>query len=333
MVVVVIALGVVALGLLVAVIVLASRSSRANVRIAELEAQAIEAEQAAAAASDRADKDSARAIEAEGRATAADKRAAEAEQRAIESEQRMEAAEEKVAEAIDRADLSEERALAADDARVVAEAERASVASELASALEVLLFDADGMWALGRRRMERLWRDRLRLLPDEESPLDGSDGDPEAAVRLMTEASREESGVVVDLTWSLTRPLSPAHAALVVLLAEELIAVARESDGGELEVAGDDAGVVVTLRADPATDPATVAELADAVGSFGWTLATEDPTAVVVHVPLAITAVEPAGAAEPGPTDPDDPEPTEPTEPTGSDEGAAAPPRAGLRSF
>lgn len=304
MVVGVVVLGVVALGLLVGVVVLASRGSRAAARITELEAQAVEAEKAAAAASERADKEVARAVEADGRAKAADRRAVDAEQRAADAEQRTEAAEEKVAEAIDRADQSEERALAADDARAAAEAERTVVATELAAALEVRLFDADGMWAIGRRRMERLWRDRLRLLPDEESPLDGSDGDPEAAVRLMTEASREESGVVVDLTWSLSRSLSPARAALVVLLAEELIAVARESDGGELDVAEGDHEIVVSLRADPATDPATVAELGAAVASFGWTLTTDDPAAVVVHVPLGEADAAGAPAADPSVPEP-----------------------------
>jgi hypothetical protein len=299
MVVGVVVLGVLALGLLVAVVVLGSRAKAATVRIAELETQAVEAEQAALAASERADKETARAVEADGRAKAAEKRADESDQRRADAEQRTEAAEEKVAEAIDRADQSEERALAADDARLTAEAERLATASELASALEIRLFDADGMWAIGRRRMERLWRDRLRLLPDEPSPLDGSATDPEAAVRLMTEASREESGVVVDLTWSLTDALSPARAALVVLLAEELIAIARESDGGELEVVAGRDEIVVTLRADPATEPATVDELDAAVSSFGWTLTRDDPTAVVVHVPVTSAVDGPTADAAP----------------------------------
>lgn len=289
MIVVVIALGVVALGLLVWVVVLARQSSSRAGRITELEAQAVEAELAATAASERADKEAARAVEAEGRAAAADKRATDAERRATDAEQRSEVAEEKVAEAIDRADQSEERALAAVEAAAEVEAEREAVQAELAAALEIRLFDADGMWALGRRRMERLWRDRLRLLPDEASPLDGSAGDPEAAVRLMTEASREESGVVVDLTWSVTEELSPARAALVVLLAEELIAVARESDGGDLDVSSVDEGIVVTLTADPPTEPATVEELRAAVASFGWTLSSGDD-GVAVRVPTPVAA-------------------------------------------
>jgi len=292
MIVVVVALGVVALGLLIATIGLATRAKAAAQRITELEAQAVEAELAATTASDRADSEAARAVEAEGRALAGDKRATEAERRTIDAEQRTEAAEEKVAEAIDRADQSEERALAASDAAAAVESERDAVQAELAATLEIRLFDADGMWALGRRRMARLWHDRLRLLPDEDSPLDGSAGDPEAAVRLMTEASREESGVVVDLTWSVTEELSPARAALVVLLAEELIAVARESDGGELAVVGSDEGIVVTLKADPLTEAATVDELRAAVGSFGWTLTSGDD-GVAVRVPTP-----PAGAGE-----------------------------------
>jgi hypothetical protein len=326
MVVASVVLGVVALGLLIGVVVLSSRARAAAARIAELEAQAVDAEQAAAAAADRADKEAARAVEADGRAKAADKRADEAERRATDAEQRTEAAEEKVAEAIDRADQSEERALAADEARTAAEAERAATATELAAALEVRLFDADGMWALARRRMERLWRDRLRLLPDEEPPLDGSDADPEAAVRLMTEASREESGVVVDLTWSLEAPLSPARAALVVLLAEELIAVARESDGGELDVAGDADEIVVTLRADPATEAATVAELGTAVASFGWSLTSDDAAAVVVRVPLGGDA-DPTGAPADGPPR-EDPAVADPVAPV-----PAPGERAGLRAF
>ena len=323
MVVGVVVLGVLALGLLIAVVVLASRGKAASVRIAELETQAVEAEQAALAASERADKETARSVEAEGRAKAAEKRADESDQRRADAEQRTDAAEEKVAEAIDRADQSEERALAADDARLTAEAERLATAGELAAALEIRLFDADGMWAIGRRRMERLWRDRLRLLPDEASPLDGSASDPEAAVRLMTEASREESGVVVDLTWSLTEPLSPARAALVVLLAEELIAIARESDGGELEVSAGPDEIVVTLRADPATEPSTVDELDAAVASFGWTLTRDDPTAVVVHVPVASASPGLADAA-PGP---------EPDADTEADAVPLATGRAGLRAF
>ena len=295
MIVVVIVLGVVALGLLIATIVLATRNKAATQRITDLEAQAVETEQAATAASERADSEAARAVEAEGRAIAAEKRATDADRRATDAEQRTEAAEEKVAEAIDRADQSEERALAAVEAAAEVEAERDVVQAELAAALEIRLFDADGMWALGRRRMERLWRDRLRLLPDEASPLDGSTGDPEAAVRLMTDASREESGVVVDLTWAVTEELSPARAALVVLLAEELIAVARESDGGELDVVSTDDGIVVTLTADPPTEAATVEELRGAVASFGWTLSSEDDR-VAVRVPTPSTVDLDAGS-------------------------------------
>jgi hypothetical protein len=301
MVVGVVVLGVLALGLLIGLVVVNGRARAASARVAELETSLADAERSATAAGERADAEAARAVEAEGRAKASDKRADEAERRAAEAEDRTEAAEEKVAEAIDRADQSEERALEAAEARAAAEVERDAVRTELVSALEIRLFDAAGMWAIGRRRLERLWRDRLRLLPDEPSPLDGSDRDPEAAVRLMTEASREESGVVVDLSWSLADALSPARAALLVLLAEELIAVARTSDGGELAVAGVPDGIEVTLRADPPTEAPVVAELRAAVETFGWTLDVVDG-AVVVHVPTPAVAPDSGSMpAEPAP--------------------------------
>lgn len=284
MIVVVVALGVVCVGLLVWIVVLARQSGARAARIVELDAAVATADAAAAAASDRADKESARAVEAEGRAKASESNAAGAERRADEAERRSEVAEEKVAEAIDRADQSEERALAASEVAATVEVERAAVQAELAAALEIRLFDADGMWGFGRRRMERLWRDRLRLFPDDEPPLDGSSADAEAAVRLMAEASREESGVVIDVSWSVTDALSPARTALLVLLAEELIAIARESDGGELDVSADADAITVTLRADPVTGASTVEELRRAVDSFGWTL-TSDDQAVAVRVP------------------------------------------------
>ncbi len=288
MIVVVVALGVVCVALLVWIVVLARQSGARSARIVELDGKLVEADLAAASASERADKESARAVEAEGRAKASESSATAAERRADDAERRSEEAEEKVAEAIDRADRSEERALAASESAAVVEA-------ELAAALEIRLFDADGMWAFGRRRMERLWRDRLRLFPDDEPPLDGSSADTEAAVRLMAEASREESGVVVDVVWSVTDDLSPARTALLVLLAEELIAIARESDGGELDVRTDGDAIMVTLRADPGTGAATVTELRRAVESFGWTL-TADDREVAVRVPAPSPA--PAGPSE-----------------------------------
>jgi hypothetical protein len=107
-------------------------------------------------------------------------------------------------------------------------------------------------WPLERRRLGRLWRERVAIVADGPSPLDG-DEPVRAAIEVLTEASREESGVPIDLVWSAAA-VPERVAALLVLVVEELVAVARSSEGGELLVsATDDGRVEVEVRTEPAT--------------------------------------------------------------------------------
>jgi hypothetical protein len=144
----------------------------------------------------------------------------------------------------------------------------ARAASERALALERATVDAPGLWALEVVRFDRMWRDHSAATPDTLSPL-GETLDPaRAAIEILTEALREESGTVIDLRWKATTVPGPAPAARLVRACEELLAIARRVDVGVVEVDDDGSGAfVVHVRTEPPLDPpAHVVAALDAAG-------------------------------------------------------------------
>jgi hypothetical protein len=102
-----------------------------------------------------------------------------------------------------RADEAEDRRRAADDAITAANERVARAEADVAVLGRVL--QPEGLWALDRRRLDRLWRDRLAL-PGGPSWDEGHDATLDVltdAVKVLAEASREETGVVVDVDWRL----------------------------------------------------------------------------------------------------------------------------------
>lgn len=259
----------------------------------------VAAEEAAAKATSRADDATARATEAaaktrqaEGRASAAGRDATAAQREAAEAQQRAEQeAEQRAAAEAARREADE----AAASARTEAETAAARAAdAEAERAQLVQLLHPDGSWALDHLRLDRLWRDRLSLPGEHGSPL-ADLGDPtkveseavRLAVHVLTEASREETGVVIDLDWRLDQPLPPALASAVVRLAEELVAAARLADGGRLDVAVEDEAVVLRLATEPAIELPD--GLASAVRRFEWPFAFVDGV-IDARIPLAAGA-------------------------------------------
>jgi hypothetical protein len=267
--------------------------------------------QAASSATVRADALDGRlkALESE-LATAADKVAfaekvaREADQRAIEQTKRAEQASQDGRRSDEMAEDAVKRAIAAErsSARAVEQAKRAEADRlEAQRDRDATLagagpFQPEALWQLELQRIERLWRDRLALQPHEESPLAPDSHDVGAALRILTEASREESGVVVDLMWHVDFECPPDRCVQLVRLGEELISAMRESEGGELEVIGEeDRTVFFLIRTLP---PIELPERLTAVlDGFGAMREMADTT-VVVRVPARDDATMAAAPAE-----------------------------------
>jgi hypothetical protein len=234
------------------------------------------AEQSARDADQKATEQSRRADQATSDARRSDEMAEDAVKRAI-------AAERSAAESVDRVARLEVD---------LVEAKRDRDAT-LAGAGP---FQPEALWRLEVQRIERLWRDRLALQPDEVSPMAKADHEVGAALRILSDASREESGVVVDLMWHVDFDCPPDRCIQLVRLGEELIAAMRDSEGGELEVIGEeDRTIFFLVRTLPPIElPATLTHVLD---DFGAMREVADTT-VVVRVP-ARDDEKMAAAAEP----------------------------------
>jgi len=265
------------------------------------EAARLSAEGTSAAAMKRASEAGQRAAEADKKAGQAVARASKAETKAADADQAAKMAQAVATEAQEQAATEAEQRAAADAAHLAAAAAaEAAQADAEASAARAAVAEADaeaalaraaaaetdraqladllhpdGGWALDHLRLVRLWHDRLSLPGDETTPLapldDPTQVESEAvrlAVHVLTEASREETGVVIDLGWEVDQPIPPALASAIVRLAEELVAAARLADGGTLDVTIDDGAIVLRLATEPPIE--LPADLAAAVQRFAW---------------------------------------------------------------
>jgi hypothetical protein len=163
-------------------------------------------------------------------------------------------------------------------------------------------FQPEALWQLEVQRLDRLWKDRLALQPGEPSPMALEPHNVGAALKILADASREESGVVVDLMWHVDFECPPDRCVQLVRLGEELIASMRDSEGGELEVIGEeDHTVFFLIRTLPPVELPT--PLTSVLDDFGAMRELADTT-VVVRVPPRNDALvdAAAGTGEPAAT-------------------------------
>lgn len=287
MTVAVIVLLVVAVGTLVWAASSTRAASTARAEAEQLRGEVVDAERTAAEAADLAETEARRADAAEEAATRAAEEARSAEEAQAAAEEATAVATRQADEAVtgradaeraaelatSRAEEAEGRvaALEADAVAARAEAtaaeERLAQATERVASLEEALAtaarpepneasDTDApadLWPLEVRRLDRLWRERVSVVPTDPPPVANGDDPVRAALSVVTEASREESGVVVELHWDDAVAVPAGRAALVVRVAEELVAAAHVTDGGELAVqTAENGGVVLALRTEPA---------------------------------------------------------------------------------
>jgi Tfp pilus assembly protein PilV len=188
-----------------------------------------------------------------------------------------------------RADTEAARAERA-EAEAAAERTRAEQAEEANARLTDALREAElearaaqidpaALGALEAVRISRVWQEVAG--PDEPPPTGTARDDVEAAVGVLAEASREASGIIVDVDWKRDGPTPAGLAVVLVRLVEELIAAAREADRATVEIADDDDAVTVRLHTEPPTPLPEV--LAAALAGTGWVVSSE-PGEVVLRI-------------------------------------------------
>ena len=108
--------------------------------------------------------------------------------------------------------------------------------------------DADVLWHLALGRIERLWRTSISLLPEDPSPIQGSDDPLRSAAEVVVDAAREEAGADIELVWVGSGREVPVDRATVALAVVESVvdtvskATLRTTirvtvDAGEVEIA------------------------------------------------------------------------------------------------
>ncbi len=297
---VVIVLAVAVAALAVVAIVLGRGKASADARVSALEAELGEVRTTAEAAQAEAATRTAERDAAQARADAAEGRAAR--HRADAEAARAEAATERTAAATARtrasaadavaAEASEAAATAraaADEATVEAVAARAAAeAADDALARLRRALDPPGLWAFERERLCRIWHDWVSVTLDADCPLAVDPGAAVTdAVAILADASREECGVPIDVSWSIdeaTRRAMGLASVLVLLRAvEELVAAARGSDGAALSIGpagADELELVLTPDAARPMPPGLASSAAD----VGWDLVERDG-ALVLRIP------------------------------------------------
>lgn len=148
--------------------------------------------------------------ELEARVAELDTALTEERSRVDHERQRATTAEEATNEALMRADKADEQT------------------RTIESDLRRKLSDPTPLGALEALRISRLWQERVPG-PGEPLPVETHDN-VHAALVVLAEASREESGTSVDISWLAEAPVEPAKALQIVRIAEELMASARSAD-------------------------------------------------------------------------------------------------------
>lgn len=162
----------------------------------------------------------------------------------------------KLAEATERSENATSRAEQAESRSRAIEAE-----------LRRQLMDPTPIGALEAVRIARLWQEHVPG-PGEPIPVD-TPNEVHAALTVLAEVSREDSGTTVEVGWNLSTAITPSLALCVVRLAEELIAAAREADVAMLDLADvPKGGISLTMTTTPAVN--IPAQLEAVLRSTGW---------------------------------------------------------------
>jgi hypothetical protein len=91
--------------------------------------------------------------------------------------------------------------------------------------------DATSLWELELQRSERTWRYHVAPGLDSSSPLVDVPDQLRVAVGIEASALREESGTAVDVEWNLQRPIGPGPCLAVLrYVQEQLAGFAKRSD-------------------------------------------------------------------------------------------------------
>ncbi len=264
------------------------RTARADSAAA---AAAADTAQAAAAEADaRAEREAAAAVAAATRADAAEQRARTEQARALDAEARAKLEWDRAASAERRADVAaaEAEQAATEAARAAQRADGAEAALDAARRT----LDPEGLWLFERRRLGRLWRDWVSVTLDGTPPVPAAAGIDalRIGVDILAAASREECGVPIDVRWALEPDLVLDTAQVLVVLraAEELVATARRTSGGDLAVERDDADLVVSLTTE--AGQLVASDLLPASTSLGWRVAATDSVLTVRLPGIVATA-------------------------------------------
>ena len=83
--------------------------------------------------------------------------------------------------------------------------------------------NAEVLWHLVLGRIERLWRTSIALLPEDPSPIQGSDDPLRAAAEVVVDAAREEAGADIELVWTGPGREVPIDRATVALAVVESV--------------------------------------------------------------------------------------------------------------
>ncbi len=226
-------------------------------------------------------------VDAERRLVLADERAEKAESDTRSADARRTTAEERIGELEGELTDAKAATASAEAARDAAEG-RATEAREAGARLieaSAVRADVGGLWFLEALRVERRWRSTLGA--PESSPFD-DDGEPaRLALAAVAEVIREESGTSFDVAWDLDDPVPPGLALALVRAGDELLsALSIGSDGGALRIGPVADGIRLTLEVEP--EPELPAELLAVFGVLGWEVgADHGPTrSLTVTVPI-----------------------------------------------
>ncbi|MCP3989954.1 MAG: hypothetical protein GY724_12830 [Actinomycetia bacterium] len=107
------------------------------------------------------------------------------------------------------------------------------------------------LWDLELTRSERTWRTSVATNPAaDDSPFEHTDDPVRLAVEIEAGALRENVGAFTIIDWQSKTITKPAHAHLVVRVAQELLEVAaRSPEPSRLVVTGGDEEIVLSLEA------------------------------------------------------------------------------------
>lgn len=251
--------------LVVVVIVLGVMTMRLRSQTEALDALAAERAVARDQARAEAGAATARADAADRERDAALERAARARRDAAEVARRLQ----------DEATARSEAEVRAEEARAVADAAEVALQSaQERSAGGGGGDDAGFLWGVALAQVERLWQVSVAPVPDEASPLEGTDDPLRVAAEIVVDAAREEAGAPVELSWEGGPPVAAPTALVALAVVQEIVgAVAKGAESADIAVRVDDDAVSIAVEAVGARDLSARIAPGLAVGADRWCVA------------------------------------------------------------